>query len=123
ALGSPRTATVTLSEVDPEQTTKALEELGITELVSVFDTTLTNDAQRTGNLIRGAELVTGVLVRPGEVFSLNETIGPITAENGYRNSTVVVNGVIQEGMGGGLSQMGTTMFNAAYFAGFEDVEH
>ena len=123
ALGSPRTANIVLSETDPEQTTKALEELGITELVSVFDTPVTNDAARTGNLVRGAELVTGVLVRPGEVFSLNETIGPITAENGYVNSTVVVNGVVQQGMGGGLSQMGTTMFNAAYFAGFEDVEH
>ncbi|NLF06009.1 MAG: VanW family protein [Actinomycetales bacterium] len=123
ALGSPRTANVVLTPVDPDQTTKALEELGITELVSTFDTPLTNDSVRTKNLIRGAELVTGVLVEPGETFSLNDTIGPITAENGYFDSTVVVNGVIQPGIGGGLSQMGTTMFNAAYFAGFEDVEH
>jgi len=123
ALGSPRTANVVLTPVDPEQTTKALEELGITELVSTFDTPLTNDTVRTKNLVRGAELVTGVLVEPGETFSLNDTIGPITAENGYFDASVVVNGVIQPGIGGGLSQMGTTMFNAAYFAGFEDVEH
>ena len=123
ALGSPRTATVTLSEVDPEQTTKALEELGITELVASFDTPLTAERVRTANLARGAELISGVLVRPDEVFSLNDTIGPVTAENGYGAAPVVVGGVIQDGMGGGLSQMGTTMFNAAYFAGFEDVEH
>jgi len=123
ALGTPRTANIALTPVDPEQTTRALEALGITELVASFDTPLTAEPVRTRNLARGAELVTGVLVRPDEVFSLNETIGPITAENGYFNAGVVVNGVIQEGIGGGLSQMGTTMFNAAYFAGFEDVEH
>jgi len=123
ALGSPRTANIVLTPVDPEQTTKALEKLGITELVSSFDTPLTNETIRTRNLARGAELVTGVLVEPGETFSLNDTIGPITKENGYFDAGVVVNGVIQQGIGGGLSQMGTTMFNAAYFAGFEDVEH
>lgn len=123
ALGNPRTANVALSEVDPERTTKALEELAITELVASFDTPLTADSVRTSNLVRAAELITGVLVRPDEIFSLNETIGPITAENGYHESTVVVNGVIQKGIGGGLSQMGTTMYNAAYFAGFEDIEH
>ena len=123
ALGTPRTAEVALSEVDPERTTKALEDLGITELVASFDTGLTADSVRTSNLVRAAELITGVLVRPDETFSLNETIGPITAENGYHYSTVVVSGVIQKGIGGGLSQMGTTMYNAAYFAGFEDVEH
>lgn len=123
ALGNPRTAEVALSEVDPERTTKELEKLGIKELVASFDTGLTADSVRTKNLVRAAELVTGVLVRPGETFSLNETVGPITAENGYHESTVVVGGVIQKGIGGGLSQMGTTMYNAAYFAGFEDVEH
>src|SRR5690606_31886123 len=108
-----RTANIVLTPVDPEQTTKQLEQLGIKELVSSFDTPVTNDAQRNKNLARGAELVTGVLVKPGETFSLNDTIGPITAENGYVNSGVVVNGVLQQGMGGGLSQMGTTMYNAA----------
>lgn len=123
ALGQDRTAEVELTPIDPEQSEKELEKLGITELVASFDTPLTNDAVRTRNLVRGAELVTGVLVRPGEVFSLNETIGPVSAENGYFEAGVVVNGRTTKGMGGGLSQMGTTMFNAAYFAGFEDVEH
>ncbi len=123
ALGSPRTANIVLTPIDPEQTTRALEALGITELVSSFDTPLTAEPVRTKNLARAADLITGVLVKPGETFSLTDTIGPITAENGYFDASVVVNGVIQPGIGGGLSQMGTTMFNAAYFAGFEDVEH
>jgi len=124
ALDTPnRTATVQLTSKSPEHSVADLEALGVNEIVAEFSTPITNDAVRTGNLIRGAELVTGTLVMPGEIFSLTDTLSPIDASNGFANAGVIVQGVHTEGMGGGLSQMATTTFNAGYFAGFEDIEH
>jgi vancomycin resistance protein YoaR len=118
-----RTAHVELVASDPSQSTAALEALGIKEIVSEFSTPLTSEPRRTRNIANGAEKVTGTLVLPGETFSLEKALGPITPENGYITAGVIVNGEHQEGLGGGLSQMATTSFNAGYFAGFEDIEH
>ena len=60
---------------------------------------------------------------PDGTFSLTEALGPVTAENGYINAGVLVGGEHVQGMGGGLSQVSTTTFNAAYLAGYEDIEH
>src|SRR5690606_35236947 len=86
---------------------------------SEFATPFHNDAQRTENLRVGAEKITNTLVKPGESFSLIEALGPITRERGFVSSGVVVNGLETSGMGGGLSQVSTTVFNAAFFAGME----
>lgn len=123
ALGTERTATVELTTSDPERSTEALQALGVVEKVSEFSTPLTANAARTENLSIAAGKVTGSLVMPGETFSLIDVIGPITAANGYNAASVVVNGQIQDGMGGGLSQMATTAYNAGFFAGMVDVEH
>ncbi len=123
ALGTDRTAAVELTQRDPEQSRAALEALGVTEVVSEFSTPLTNETIRTQNLRRGAELVTGTLIRPGETFSLIDALSPIDASNGFKAAGVINNGVHTEGMGGGLSQMATTTYNVGFFAGFEDVEH
>ncbi|GAB2456891.1 VanW family protein [Xylanimonas ulmi] len=123
ALGDDRTAAVDLVERAPEQSREALEALGVTEVVSSFDTPLTAEPIRTQNLRRGAELLTGHLIKPGETFSLLDALGPVTVQNGYKAAGVISNGVHTEGVGGGLSQMATTTYNAGYFAGFEDVEH
>ncbi|MCL3862592.1 VanW family protein [Actinotalea sp. K2] len=120
---SDRTARVDLVEVDPEQTTAELEGLGVTTKVAEFSTPLTNDADRNHNLTLGASRVNGTLLRPDDVFSLTDTLAPITTAGGYRQAGVVVNGVLTQGTGGGLSQMGTTVYNAGFFAGLEDVEH
>lgn len=123
ALGDQRTATVELTASDPAQSTAALQALGVTEIVSEFSTPLTNEPDRTQNLRIAAEKVTGTLVLPGETFSLMDTIGPITAANGYLQAHVIVNGETTNGTGGGLSQMSTTTYNAGFFAGMIDVEH
>ncbi|WP_245993206.1 VanW family protein [Xylanimonas allomyrinae] len=123
ALGDDRTAPVDLVQRDPQQSREALEKLGVTEVVSSFSTPLTSEPIRTQNLRRGAELLTGHLIEPGETFSLLNALSPITVANGYKSAGVISNGVHTEGVGGGLSQMATTTYNAGYFAGFEDVEH
>ncbi|MFD5330701.1 VanW family protein [Cellulosimicrobium cellulans] len=123
ASGDERTAAVELVESDPEQSVAALEALGIKEKVSEFSTPVPNVPVRTANLRRGAEKVTGTLVKPGETFSLVDTLSPITLEGGYFAAGIVESGRHTEGVGGGLSQMATTTYNAGFFAGLEDVEH
>ncbi|ARK06058.1 hypothetical protein B8281_16375 [Cellulosimicrobium sp. TH-20] len=123
ASGDERTATVELVESDPEQSVAALEALGIKEKVSEFSTPVPNVPVRTANLKRGAEKVNGTLVKPGETFSLVDALSPITLEGGYYAAGIVESGRHTEGVGGGLSQMATTTYNAGFFAGLEDVEH
>ncbi|GAB2453739.1 VanW family protein [Xylanimonas ulmi] len=122
ASGAGRTAQVDLVEQAPERTREALEALGVSEVVASFSTGVTADAVRTNNLRRGAELLTGTLVRPGETFSLLDALGPITPARGFGNAPVIVGGRLVPGLGGGLSQMATNVYNAAHFAGFEIVE-
>src|SRR5659263_391065 len=118
-----RTAHVELVPTDPAQSTAAVEALGIKEKVSEFATPLTNEAIRTQNLVNAARILTGQIVQPGETFSVSKGVSPITVENGYQMAHAIVSGELADVIGGGLSQMATTTYNAAFFAGLEDVEH
>ncbi|WP_062069609.1 VanW family protein [Demequina sediminicola] len=102
------------------------EDLGVEDLkevVASFDTPLTNEYVRTQNLITAAADVQGTTLLPGDQFNLAQTLAPITVEEGYAEAHVIVDGILTNGMGGGLSQMATTSYNAAYFAGFELLQH
>ena len=109
--------------VEPEFTTEDAKALGIKKEVSKFTTYFPYAEYRNINIGRAAELVDGTIVRPGETFSLNGTVGERTAENGFVKGFVISNGIFKEDFGGGVSQMATTMFNAAFFAGMTDVQH
>jgi vancomycin resistance protein YoaR len=123
ATSDDRETSVELVEQDPKETVESLKALGVKEVVSEFHTPLTNEPVRTQNLVRGAQMITGDLIKPGETFSLLDALAPITLENGYFDAGVVENGKHVDAVGGGLSQMATTTFNAGFFAGYEDVEH
>ncbi len=116
-------ATVETVVAEPEVTTADAEALGVDEIVSEFATTHTDNAGRTENLRIAAAAVSGTLLLPGETFSLNETLGRRTAAKGYNEAGVIVGGRLTEALGGGVSQMSTTLFNAMFFAGLEDVVH
>jgi len=109
--------------VEPAFTTEDAEALGIVEPVSEFTTYFPYAEYRNINIGRAAELLNGTIVAPGETFSLNGTIGERTAENGFTKGFIISNGIFKEDFGGGVSQMATTTFNAAFFAGMTDVEH
>ena len=124
ALPTPeRAATVDPVVAEPDLTTAEAEALGVNELVSEFATTHTDDAGRTENLRIAAAAVNGTLLLPGETFSLNDTLGERTPAKGYNEAGVIVAGRLTEAVGGGVSQMSTTLFNAMFFAGLEDVVH
>ncbi|WP_341358894.1 VanW family protein [Georgenia sp. M64] len=118
-----RTAEVDLVEAEPEFTTADAEALGIKELVVEFSTPMPPDPVRTSNLVAGSRKVTGVIIEPGEEFSLLEHIAPITEANGYVSSGVVEDGFATTALGGGLSQLSTNMFNIGFLAGMDDVRH
>jgi vancomycin resistance protein YoaR len=107
----------------PEVTTKEARSWKIRERVSTFTTYYPHADYRNVNIGRAAELVNGTVLAPGEVFSLNETVGERTRENGFTKGFIISDGILVEDLGGGVSQMATTLFNAMFFAGLEDVEH
>lgn len=75
------------------------------------------------NIATIAAKVNGVIVNPGETFSLNGYTGPRGLAQGYIASGIIENGRSAQGVGGGVSQFTTTLYNATYFAGMEDIAH
>ena len=108
---------------EPVPVVPGLDVSDFKEKVSSFDTPLTNERIRTLNLIHAASKVRGTILLPGDTFDLTEVLSPITREGGYYSAGVITNGVHTEAIGGGLSQMATTSYNAAYFAGFDILKH
>ena len=74
------------------------------------------------NIALAASKFDGVIVPPGQVFSFNEHLGPVTAEEGYDESLIIFGDRTTVGIGGGVCQVSTTAFRAAFFGGFELVE-
>ncbi|OKL54030.1 hypothetical protein BSZ39_06390 [Bowdeniella nasicola] len=122
AQSSEKTANVEMSESDAEFTTEDANKLGVKEIIGEFDTPLTADRVRTKNLIVGSKIISNTLIKPGETFSLLQALGPVTYERGFVDSGVVESGFATKALGGGLSQLSTTTFNAAFFAGMDLVE-
>lgn len=107
----------------PAFTTEDAKALKIVERVSTFTTNFPYAAYRNVNLSRAAELINGTIVKPGETFSLNGIVGERTKENGFTEGYVISDGIFKKDLGGGVSQIATTTFNAMFFAGLEDVQH
>ena len=118
-----RSAEIAGRTVEPDRTTKEARQLRVAQRVSSFTTEHACCQGRVTNIHRFADLMDGVLIEPGETFSLNGHVGPRTAAKGF-----VAGGAIQQGeyvdeVGGGVSQFATTFFNAAYFGGYEILDH
>lgn len=98
-------------------------DLGITELLAE-ETTWFFDSppERKQNIRVGAEKFYGIVIRPGEEFSFNRILGPISYENGFTDGLVIIGGRTQGGIGGGICQVSTTMFQTAFWAGLDIVE-
>jgi vancomycin resistance protein YoaR len=121
----PREAPARFTAVPAATRESDLARLGIRQRVSTFTTYFDGGSTepRSRNIIRAAREVDGAIVKPGETFSLNGHTGPRGYAEGYVDAAVIVRGRLVPGVGGGISQFATTLFNAAYYAGLEDVEH
>jgi vancomycin resistance protein YoaR len=107
---------------EPTVTTAALRALGVRGLVAKFTTVHPCCQPRVANIHRIADLVDGVLIAPGETYSINQHIGPRTAAKGFVPAPTIVEGEMEDTLGGGISQFATTLFNAAFYGGYDIVE-
>ena len=100
-----------------------INRLGIRELVgrgvSYFAGSIAN---RIYNIGLGSSLINGVLVKPGDIFSFNKLVGPVSAEQGFRQAYVIAKGRTVLDDGGGICQVSTTVFRAALNAGLPILE-
>ncbi|WP_171074556.1 VanW family protein [Nonomuraea basaltis] len=107
----------------PRVTTAEAKKLGVKEKVSSFTTQHPCCAPRVTNIHRIADIVDGYVVQPGETFSLNGVVGKRDKARGFVEAPMILNNRFVNDVGGGVSQFATTMFNAVFFGGFEDVQH
>ena len=107
----------------PTFTTANARRLRVKERVAAFTTRFAYADYRNTNLARGAELLDGTLLEPGQTFSFNKVVGKPSASRGFVKGYVISRGEFTEAVDGGLSQLATTTYNAMFFAGLKDVEH
>ena len=117
-----RVAALTIVRAAPERTTAEALDMGIDRRMAAYKTYNSGTSDRITNLRLGVSLLDDTLVAPGGTFSLNETIGERTEERGFRSAPVIIGTEYAEEVGGGTSQVATTVFNAAWEAGLRITE-
>lgn len=121
--GPKRTVELKAQEKEPEFSTAAAEKVKPKEVIGEFTTQYPHASYRNTNIGTAAKRISGTVLMPGETFSMNDTVGRRTEDNGFTSGYVINGGNLVKETGGGVSQAATTLFNAGFFAGFEDVEH
>src|SRR5581483_8248477 len=112
-----RTAPIAVATQPAKRTTEDARAMGITGIVGSYTTSYGGVPNRIHNVQVVAHLVDGALIAPGKEFSFNATTGERNAAKGLLEAPVIINGELQNGLGGGTCQVSTTVFNAAYEAG------
>ena len=114
---SNRKADLAVVTASPERTTQDAKAMGITGLVGAYETFYGGVANRIHNVQLVAHLIDDHYIAPHETFSFNATTGERSEEKGFLEAPVIINGELKTGLGGGVCQVSTTTFNAAYEAG------
>jgi vancomycin resistance protein YoaR len=112
-----RRAELLVATVAPERTTREARAMGITGLVGAYETVYGGIANRIHNVQLVAHLIDNHFIAPGAEFSFNGTTGERSSDKGFLEAPVIINGELKTGLGGGVCQVSTTTFNAAYEAG------
>lgn len=118
-----KTAKLHVKPVKATITAQNLEAQGVKELVSSFTTKFdAGNAPRSSNIRLAATLIDGALVPPGGTFSFNEIVGERTEKRGFLEAGVYINGKVDTGIGGGICQVSTTLYNAVLLADYPVLE-
>jgi vancomycin resistance protein YoaR len=112
-----RSAKLVVEKASAARTTAEARAMQIRGLVASYQTFYGGDPNRIHNVELVSHLVDGHVIAPGEVFSFNQATGARTAAKGFKVAPVIINGELKTGLGGGVCQVSTTVFNAAYEAG------
>lgn len=114
-----------IETIRPPITTQDLAQLQLTRVLGWYETSFDDYgrfAYRAHNLKLGASRITGTVILPNHDFSFNQVVGPRTTKEGYRMAPVISLGELVDDIGGGMCQIASTIFAAAFFAGLEVVE-
>ena len=112
-----RVARLLVEQAQPERSTREARAMGITGRVAGYTTYYGGDPNRIHNVQLVARLIDKALIAPNKVFSFNDTTGERTSDKGFLEAPVIINGELENGLGGGICQVSTTVFNAAFEAG------
>jgi vancomycin resistance protein YoaR len=112
-----RSASLIVKSVTADRTTAEAQAMDISGLVASYQTFYGGEPNRIHNVQLVAHLVDKHVIAPGETFSFNGATGARTEDKGFREAPVIINGELKTGLGGGVCQVSTTVFNAAYEAG------
>lgn len=111
---------VKLKYTTPEVTTNMIGTEAFPDLLSTFSTKYAaSNTNRTTNLKLAMNKINGTVIMPGETFSYNTIVGERTIAAGYKEAAVYQNGQVVDGLGGGICQISTTLYNAALYANLE----
>ena len=112
--------TIPLKIIPPNITTNMIGTEAFPDLLSTFSTKYaTSNKNRTTNLILAANKINGTVIMPGETFSYNKIVGERTISAGYKEAPIYVDGQVVDGLGGGICQITTTLYNAVVYANLE----
>ncbi len=103
---------------EPKISTEAVK--SVNTLLAEFSTKFsTNDSNRVTNIVLSAKATSDILLMPGEEFSYNNLTGKRTASNGYKDAPVIINGKLEQDVGGGVCQVSSTLFNSVLYSGLD----
>jgi len=112
-----------LIKAGPRKTTRDVLDMGVDALLASYTTTFdAGDAGRSYNIGVAAGALDGMLIPPGDSFSFNEVVGPRSSDYGYKNAKVIINNEFVDGLGGGVCQVSSTLYNAVLLANLEILE-
>ncbi len=107
----------------PEITLASLGKEAFPQLLGQYSTTYsTENENRVTNLQLASEKINGTIILPGETFSYNKIVGERTIEKGYKEAAVYAGGKVVDGIGGGICQLSSTLYNAVLYANLEVTE-
>lgn len=114
---------VKLTITKPKVTTNMIGSEAFPDLISSYSTKYsTRNKDRTTNLRLAAEKIDGTVLMPGEEFSYNKVVGERTIAAGYKEAPIYQDGQVVDGLGGGICQISTTLYNAVLYANLEILE-
>lgn len=114
---------VPVKVTQPEVSTESLKDSLLGDVLGTFSSDFSSSSNdRAHNILLACSKINGYVLAPGEEFSYNEVVGPRTEEMGFKMANVYVGNTVQPGIGGGICQVSSTMFNAAVYANLEITE-
>lgn len=114
---------IPLKITTPTVTTNQIGTEAFPDLLATYSTTFsTKNGNRTTNIKLASNKINGVVLMPGEEFSYNKIVGQRTAAAGYKTAAVYVGGKVENGIGGGICQVSSTLYNTALRANLEIVK-